>query len=381
MKASTTPAPRPVCLIWGEDDFAVKRRGREVFDEWIRSEAGLDPEIIDAAAGNGAEALTALGRLREALQTLPMFGGGRAVWFQNCSFLGDDRTAGSPAVTEALAGLAQELKTFPWESVRLLITAAKVDKRKSFYKTLEKIGTVETHAGWTSETKDWEAQAGDMVRRECARRGLAISEEATVRLVQCVGPQARLLASELEKLTLFAGDRKEITREEVDRIAVRNRQSRAFAVADAYGSRDLRRLVRALEEELWEMKRDSQKSEIGLLYGIIAKTRVMLFLKEMIRRGWIAADLDYARFKARLERVPREALPEDRRFNPLSMHPYMLFQALGQAGKYSVEELVAAMRTLLDCNRRLVSSALDPAFVLQQTLIKIVRGGGAARVA
>ena len=75
------------------------------------------------------------------------------------------------------------------------------------------------------------------------------------------------------------------------------------------------------------------------------------------------------------------ALPEDRRFNPLSMHPFMLFQALGQAGKYSMEELVAAMRTLLDCNHRLVSSALDPAFVLQQTLIKIVRGGDAVRVA
>ena len=46
-------------------------------------------------------------RLRESLQTLPFFGSGKAVWLQNCNFLGDDRTAGAAAVTEALAGFVE----------------------------------------------------------------------------------------------------------------------------------------------------------------------------------------------------------------------------------------------------------------------------------
>jgi DNA polymerase III delta subunit len=128
------------------------------------------------------------------------------------------------------------------------------------------------------------------------------------------------------------------------------------------------------------MKFDKQKSEIGLLYGLISKVRGMIFLKEMVREGWIKADADYYRFKSQLERVPSDQFPQDRRFNPLSMHPYMLHKALAQAGRYTAAELIRAMDLLLQCNRRLVSSGLDEALILQQTLVEIVRGNRAARV-
>src|SRR6185312_6482466 len=105
------------------------------------------------------EALKALAKLREALQTLPFFGGGKVVWLQNCNFLGEERTASAQAVTETLGELAQELKAFRWENVRLLVSAGKVDKRKVFYKALEKIGTAENFAGWSAEDRDWADQA------------------------------------------------------------------------------------------------------------------------------------------------------------------------------------------------------------------------------
>ena len=123
------------------------------------------------------------------------------------------------------------------------------------------------------------------------------------------------------------------------------------------------------------MKFDSQKSEIGLLYGLIAKVRAMIFLKEMLREGWIKAESDYPRFKTQLERIPASAVPEDRRFNPLAVNPYVLFKALPQARKYSEAELIHAMDLLLECNRQLVVSSLDEALVLQRTLVQILRPG------
>lgn len=373
-------ASQPVALVWGDDEFAVKQRGRKLFSDWCGEGGGWDPEIIEASASNGAEALTALARLTEALQTFSLFGGGKAIWFQNCTFLGDDRTSGSQAVTERLAELSQQLKSFAWQGVRLLITAGKVDKRKTLYKTLEKIGTVEVFAGWSVEDKDWEARAEGTVRGEMTARKLRMADDAVANLIQCVGPHPRHLANEIEKLSIYIGERDEITREDVDSIVVRNRQSRAFALADAYGARDLKRLLHTLDEELWEMKRNTQKSEIGMLYGIISKTRVMLFLKEMTRQGWISGELDYTRFKSRLEKVPTDALPGDRRFNPLGMHPYMLYQALDHSKKYSMTELVEAMDALLVCNHRLISSAADPALIVQQALIKIVSRAAGVRV-
>jgi DNA polymerase III delta subunit len=50
----------------------------------------------------------------------------------------------------------------------------------------------------------------------------------------------------------------------------------------------------------------------------------------------------------------------------------VLYKALPQAKKYTESELVRAMDLLLRCNQRLVSSSLDEALALQQTLVQIV---------
>ena len=71
-------------------------------------------------------------------------------------------------------------------------------------------------------------------------------------MVQSVGPHRRQLANEVEKLCLYVGDRAEIALADVDAVVTRNKQARAFALGDALGDRDLPRLLRTLDEELWE---------------------------------------------------------------------------------------------------------------------------------
>jgi len=363
----------PLVLIHGDDDFSVKQRARQIYQQWCVEVGGMDHETLDAQVTNSGEALRALARLREALQTLPFFGSGKAVWFQNCSFLGDDRTATAQAVSESLADLAQELKTFPWQGVRLLISAGKVDKRRTFYKTIEKLGSVEGFAAWSIDDKDWMGEAEMAARRLLRSRRKEITEEALAAVVSSVGPHRQQLVNEVEKLSLYVGDRAEIGIADVQAVVTRNKQARAFALADALGDRDLPRLLRSLDEALWEIQLDSQKSEIGLLYGLIAKVRVMLLLQEMVQQGWVKADWDYSRFKSQLARVPADAFPEDKKFNPLAMHPFMLHRALGQSRNYSRAELVRAMDRLLECNQQLILSTLDEALVLQQTLVEIAR--------
>jgi DNA polymerase-3 subunit delta len=366
----------PVLLVFGEDEFAVRQRARELFQQWTDAasrDGGMDHEIIDASVANSGEALKVLARFREALQTLPFFGSGKVVWLQNCNFLGDERAASTQAVTETLAEIAQELKSFSWQGIRLLISAAKVDKRKVFYKAIEKLGAVESFAGWSVEDRDWAAQAETWAGKALRSRQKEISDEALAELINRVGPNARQLDSEIEKLSLYVGARKAIEAADVSAICTRNKTARAFALGDALGDRDLPRLLRRLDEDLWEVRRDSQKSEIGLLYGLISKVRAMLLLKEMLREGWIRPEMDYSRFKAQLERVPADKLPKDRRFNPLAINPYVLYKALPQVKQYEQAELVRAMDLLLQCNRRLVSSALDESLVLQQALVQIVQ--------
>ncbi|MGA9777718.1 MAG: DNA polymerase III subunit delta [Verrucomicrobiia bacterium] len=378
MPAAKTSSPALIC---GDDEFAVKQHARQLYQRWCDEIGGMDHEIIEATVANGGEALSALARLREALQTLPFFGTGKVIWLRDCNFLGDERAASAQAVTESLGDLAEELKTFAWarnSGIRLLISAGKVDKRKTFLKTLDKIGSVETFAGWSADDRDWAERAEVAAQAAVRKRKKEISQEALAELVNRVGPNPRQLDNEVEKLCLFVSERKQIEAGDVNSVCVQNKTARAFALGDALGDRDLPRLLRRLDEELWEVKFDSKKSEIGLLYGLIAKVRAMLLLKEMLREGWIKAEMDYNRFKAQLQHVPADKLPGDRRYNPLALNPYVLYKALPQLKRYSEAELIRAMDLLLRCNQRLVSSGLDETLVLQQTLVQIVTPPAAA---
>jgi len=373
MAPSVPKQSAPLVLVCGEDDFAVKQRAKQIYLQWCEELGGMDHEIIDAAVSYSGEALKALAKLREALQTLPFFGTGKAIWLQNCSFLSDERAA-TKDVIESLAALADELKEFAWQNVRLLISAGKVDKRKAFYKALDKLGTVESFAGLSVDDRDWAGQAEAWACKGLRARQKEISDEALAELISRVGPNARQLDSEVEKVALYVGDRKEIEFDDVATICARNKMARAFALGDALGDRDLPRLLARLDEALWEVKLDPQKSEIGLLYGLISKVRAMLLLKEMLKEGWVKPDMDYNRFKAQLERVPKDQLPEDRRFNPLAINPYVLFKALPQVKRYTEAELIRAMDLLFQCNLRLVSTSLDESLVVQQTLVQIIGG-------
>jgi DNA polymerase III delta subunit len=256
-----------------------------------------------------------------------------------------------------------------------LISSGKVDKRRSFYKTLAKIGQVEAYSGWSVNDRDWTEQAEAWAIQAIRKEGKTIREDALGELVTRVGGQARQLAAEVEKLLIYTADRETIERHDVEAVCLRSKQARAFALGDALGDRDLPTLLRRLDEELWEVKLDSKRSEIGLLYGIISKVRSMLLIKEMLKRKWVRPGGTFPAFKTQLERIPTDQLPEDRRYSPLGVNPYVLFKAMGQAARYSTAELIHAMELLLQCNRRLVGSGLNPALVIQQTLVQIVSSG------
>ena len=375
-KASANPAA-PVVLVCGDDDFTVKQRAKALYDQWCGELGGMDHEVVDAVAANTGDALGKLNKLRAALDTLPFFGGAKAVWFRDCNFLGEDRTASSAAVTAALTEFAEMLKGFKWDGVRLLISAGKPDKRRSFYKTLEKLGTVESIVALSADDKEWAGRAETEVLRLVRAAGKDISDDALGELVMRVGPNLRALASETEKLLLYVGDRAEVALTDVRTLTTRQKLAQAFALGEALGDRDLGKLMRVLDQELWEIRTgvDKKKSEIGLLYGLISKVRGMLMLKDLANTGVLKPVRDYNAFKTQMDHVSRsagEGMPDDKRFNPLAGHPFVVFKTFNQSANYELPELVRAMDLLLGANVKLVSSGLDDAMVLQQALVDIV---------
>ncbi|MCX8155728.1 MAG: DNA polymerase III subunit delta [Verrucomicrobiae bacterium] len=378
----------PVVFFGGTDDFTVQRRAREQFEAWSRELGGMDHEIIEATANTADQAIKAIGRLREALLTLPFFGGAKAVWFKDCNFLGEEgagerKVGGAAEVQEALQGLAELLSRFDWSGVRLVISAGKVDRRKSFYKALEKLARVELIEALSADDRDWEDTAVALVQREAEGRGKSLSDAVAAALVEAVGPNTAQLVAEVEKLSLYVGERGRIERADVEAVVSRQKVARAFALGDALGERNLPLLMRRLDEELWAMQTDRKRSEIGLIYGLIAKWRAMLMAKMLVEEGWLRPRMNFAEVKAQMAKWPEERLARDKKYSPLGLNAYVLFRALEHSSRYTMAELVRGMEILLEANVKMVSSGQEEALILQQALTRMVgtassRAGSAA---
>ena len=371
-KAKPALPEGPLALVHGDDDFAVSQRARQIHQAWTGAVDGMDHEVIEATVGNAGEAVKALGRLNEALATLPFFGGGKVIWFKDCNFLGDDRTAKAKDVSSGLGELAALLKRFEWAGVQLLISGARADKRKAFFKTVSKLGSVDEFVALSLDDREWQGKAEAIVTAKLKALKKKADYNAVTELAQRVGPDSRALVAECEKLVAYVGEAGQVNVEDVRAIVTSGKHAKAFALGDAVGDRNLPAMLRRLDEDLWAAKTDRKKSVIGLVAGLVSKIRSLLLARELLRTKRIQPANNYNQFKSQLDRLNPDDFPEDRKISPLGLHPYVLFNASQQARNYTRAELVRALELLLDCNLKLVSSSLEDKFLVQKMLIQIV---------
>jgi len=102
--------------------------------------------------------------------------------------------------------------------------------------------------------------------------------------VSRVGPNARSLKNEIEKLCVFTATGRESNSPTWLRFA-RGTNGRAFALGDALATAICRACSSGWTRSFGRRNLIPKKSEIGLLYGLIPKSRAILLLKEMLREG------------------------------------------------------------------------------------------------
>ena len=157
-KTAMTTEPRGVFAVIGSDEGETKRRAKELASE-LTPEFGADfgVDTIDGTADNAEQAVLRLRQTKDAIQTLPFFGGEKLVWLKNVNFLGDTATGRSAAVQEALEEFKAFLERGLPEGVQFLLSASEVDKRRSFYKSLGKFAKVEQFDRIDTSRPGWEA--------------------------------------------------------------------------------------------------------------------------------------------------------------------------------------------------------------------------------
>ena len=277
---------KSIHLIGGADEFSIKETAAKLAEKLAPKKAGeFGLEIIEGSFSNQDEALKILSRVREALNTVGLFGGGdKLVWLKGTELLADNPTTRTEAVKDALADLGDLLKGGLGEGVVLLISAIGCDRRKSLYKTLEKIGEVQFFEALEEGKGDADEEIEAFIRAKLRADAKTMNPEAVQAFRDLVAPNLREIANELEKLITYVGKRNEILPEDVRAICSASRQAVIWELTDALGARRTAQAIAALENLL-----DSGDQPIGILMMLVAQFRLMLLARDLLQRKLITA--------------------------------------------------------------------------------------------
>jgi DNA polymerase III subunit delta len=108
--------------------------------------------------------------------------------------------------------------------------------------------------------------------------GVKLDNDAAHELVDSLGGDMMMVASELEKLVLFAGDKKRITLGDVETLVLAAKQRSFYELTDAISSRDRARALGVLDAIL--STGDGDEAAIGHLYMLSRTFRQMLVILE-----------------------------------------------------------------------------------------------------
>jgi DNA polymerase-3 subunit delta len=268
-----------------------------------------------------------LTELENVLLTLPMFGDAVAVIIHDI-----EKT--HPAHQERLVSLLK----VRGPHVSVLATASSIDKRRKFSRALIAMGSVEEFGRVYAE------QRPGWVHRIAGDLGWSISNEAAAAIAELVGEDLMAYEAELKKIILYVGEKRRIEKQDVDIVLFADSRFGDFAIADAFGRRDLARALRVIRQ---------------LYSGSGAKGGWMPLMGGTLFR--------FLRVKSLVDKLSDREIAAE-----LGLNPYVARLLRPQVGMYSRAELLRGIDLLYEAERDIKTSVLPPALAAEFFLVRLI---------
>ena len=321
----------PIYLLYGTEAFLINETTQRLIQSVLTEE-----EMDFNFSSYDLEEVPIEIALEEA-ETLPFMGEKKLVILHNPVFLTAER---SKDKVEHNVKKLEEYITNPAPYTVLVFSAPyeKLDERKKITKLLKKNTEVmEANKLNEKELKTW-------LRTRATANQAQIEEEAIDHLLAIAGTDLMMLASELDKLSLYTSGEKPITAEVVDQLTARSLEQDIFALVD--------KVVTGKVEKAFRIYYDLLKlneEPIKILAVIANQFRLIYQTKELARKGY--GQQQIASF--------------------LKVHPFRVKLAAGQARSFSDEQLAAIMMILADSDLQMKTSAMAKPLIVEMFLFKL----------
>jgi len=187
----------------------------------------------------------------------------------------------------------------------IVFCESEVDKRLKLYKLAEKAGTVVEFSYQEPKT------LAKWIIKGFGLKGKNIDYDTAMLLVEYSEPGMTSIYNEIEKITVFLGDRNTVTPADIEAVCIKTLKSRIFDLTDAVAARDSRKALSLLNDMI-----NLKEPVPRIMYMIVRQLRQIFetkyLLKNKATRDDIARVLGVSSFVAgKLEKQARYFSEED----------------------------------------------------------------------
>jgi DNA polymerase-3 subunit delta len=257
------------------------------------------------------------------------------------------------------------------EGNHLILTAGTVDRRKRLFKAVSSAGHILTFTKIKGEARQQQAVM-EMAAGLLEGRGKRLSSGAWAALGQKTGFSLRESLGEIEKLVAYAGEKAVIEAADVEAVVGRTKEETVFDLTGALAARNLAAALRALKDLL-----DQGSPPLMIMAMITKEIRFLLHAKLLIDSGGLkgfSANMDYGRFQRTVYPSLKPGAGEGEEHVDLaSQHPYVVYQSLKSAGRFTRSELANFLEMLVRIDLALKSTGQEPRLLLERFLLAVCK--------
>ncbi|HKW23282.1 MAG TPA: DNA polymerase III subunit delta [Ktedonobacterales bacterium] len=234
-------------------------------------------------------------------------------------------------------GLAEYIPSLPETTLLVALIPDELKADHPLMQAARRHGTSHVFAKPTG------AQLTDWVTRRARAQKRRITPETARMLVESLGDDLRMLASEIDKLGTYVGEGGEIGPEDVRALTPVARQSKVFDLTDALARRDTSTALALLHELL-----ANGESPLGIVALTAFQTRSLMQVKLLSDRG----------------------MPAHQIASAAGIAPFVVEKSLRLARRFTFAQLEAAHRTLLEIDTSLKRSRMTPELALDLLVLE-----------
>jgi DNA polymerase III delta subunit len=188
--------------------------------------------------------------------------------------------------------------------------------------------------------------------------------------VQVIGPETGRIEPELEKIHCACPHNNSISYNDIADICTGNSSTAFWAYSNALGERQLKMACKAIDNILQQSK-DPEQAVMGLLLQTARHFKLLLKAKLFMQ---IAKIRNPNQVDSYLKNMPPadQAKFQNNEFSKL--HPYRAKILATNAALFSGSELIDAVKTFTETNRKLVRSPVSRRLLLEQLTFAIIKG-------